>query len=148
LGQPYAPRDGWDWGSNGRILNNLAVLAVAHELTGHSDLRQAAARGIDNLLGVNALGQSYVTGYGTDHTRHQRARHFAHDLDPSFPPPPAGALAGGPASKSHPGFQPDPRLASLPPQCRYLDEPTSETTNDVCVRWNAPLVYLAAFLTP
>jgi endoglucanase len=89
-----------------------------------------------------------VTGYGTDHTRHQRARHFAHDLDPSFPPPPAGALAGGPASKSHPGFQPDPRLASLPPQCRYLDEPTSETTNDVCVRWNAPLVYLAAFLTP
>jgi endoglucanase len=74
-------------------------------------------------------------------------RHFAHDLDPSFPPPPAGALAGGPTSKCYPGFAPDPRLACLPPQCRYLDEPTSETTNDVCVRWNAPLVYLAAFLT-
>ena len=33
-GQPYAPVDGWDWGSNGRLLNNLVVLAVADELTG------------------------------------------------------------------------------------------------------------------
>jgi endoglucanase len=31
--QPYAPSDGWDWGSNGRILNNLVVLATAHTLT-------------------------------------------------------------------------------------------------------------------
>ena len=28
-GQPYAPGEGWDWGSNGRILNNLVVLVVA-----------------------------------------------------------------------------------------------------------------------
>jgi endoglucanase len=147
-GQPYAPREGWDWGSNGRILNNLVVLAVAHQLTGRPDLRQAATRGMDYLLGGNALGQSYVTGYGTDFTRHQRTRHFAHDLDRSFPPPPAGALAGGPTSKEHPGFPSDPLLAGLPPQRRYVDEPTSETTNDVCIRWNAPLVYMAAFLTP
>jgi endoglucanase len=147
-GQPYAPRDGWDWGSNGRLLDNLVVLAVAHELTGRPELRDAAAGGMDYLLGVNALGQSYVTGYGADATRHPRTRHFAHDLDPAFPPPPAGALAGGPTSKEHPGFPSDPRLAALPPQRRYLDEPTSETTNDVCIRWNAPLVYMAAFVTP
>jgi endoglucanase len=34
----------------------------------------------------------------------------------------------------------------LPPQCCYLDEPTSEVTNDICVRWNAPLVYVATYL--
>jgi hypothetical protein len=28
----------------------------------------------------------------------------------------------------------------------YLDEPTSEVTNDICVRWNAPLVYVATYL--
>ena len=99
------------------------------------------------VLGCNALGQSYVTGYGTDFTCHQRTRHFAHDLDPSFPPPPSGALAGGPTSKDHPGFPSDARLAGLPPQRCYLDESTSETTNDVCIRWNAPLVWMAAFLT-
>jgi endoglucanase len=145
-GQPYAPDGGWDWGSNGRILNNLVIIAVGHELSGRDEHLSAAARGIDYLLGCNALGQSYVTGYGTDFTRQQRTRHFAHALDPSFPPPPRGALAGGPTSKDHPGFPSDPRLSNLPPQCRYLDEPTSETTNDVCIRWNAPLVWMAAFL--
>jgi endoglucanase len=146
--QPYAPAGDWDWGSNGRVLNNLVVLAVAHELTGRGQHLDAATGGLDYLLGRNALGQSYVTGYGTDFTRHQRTRHFAHDLDPSFPPPPSGALAGGPTSKDHPGFPSDARLAGLPPQRCYLDEPTSETTNDVCIRWNAPLVWMAAFLTP
>jgi endoglucanase len=147
-GQPYAPADGWDWGSNGRILNNLVVLAVAHELTGRPELHAAATRGMDYLLGCNALGQSYVTGYGTDFSHRQRARHFAHALDPNFPPPPRGALAGGPTDKEHPGFRHDPRVAGLPPQRCYLDEPTSETTNDVCIRWNAPLVWMAAFLSP
>jgi endoglucanase len=147
-GVPYGPADGWDWGSNGRILNNLVVLAVAHELTGAREQLDGAIRGLDDLFGCNALGQSYVTGHGTDDTRHQRTRHFARDLDASFPPPPRGALAGGPTSKDHPGFPADPRLAGLPPQRCYLDEPTSETTNDVCIRWNAPLVMVSAFLTP
>ena len=93
-GQPYAPADGWDWGSNGRILNNLVVLAVAHGLTGQGSYFTAAARGMDYLLGCNALGQSYITGYGTDCTRHQRTRHFAHDLDPSLPPPPPARSPG------------------------------------------------------
>jgi endoglucanase len=147
-GQPYAPADGWDWGSNGLVLNNLVVLAVAHELAGRDEHLAAATRGMDYLLGGNALGQSYVTGYGTDFTRHQRTRHFAHDLDPRFPPPPPGALAGGPNSRDHPGWPSDPRLVGLPPQRCYVDDPTSETTNDVCIRWNAPLVWMAAFLTP
>jgi len=29
-GQPYAPGDGRDWDSNGQLLANLVVLAVAH----------------------------------------------------------------------------------------------------------------------
>src|SRR5689334_15392638 len=82
-GQPYAPPAGWDWGSNGRILNNLVILAVAHELTGDRSLHDAVAIGVDYLLGRNALGQSYVTGCGIDHTRHLRTRQFGHDLDPA-----------------------------------------------------------------
>ena len=145
-GQPYAPDGPWGWGSNGRILNNLMLLGSAYELTGETDLLAAARTGMDYLLGRNALGQSYVTGYGTDFSRHQRTRHFAHDLDPAFPPPPAGALAGGPTNQAYAGFPDDPRLPDLPPQQAYLDVATSETTNDVCIRWNAPLVWVATFL--
>ncbi len=146
-GQPYAPREGWDWGSNGRLLNNLVVVAVAELLTGDDRYRGGVLGGMDYLLGRNALGQSYVTGYGTDDSRHQRTRQFGHDLDPSMPPAPPGALAGGANSRPHPDFPYDERLRGLPAQCCYLDEPTSEVTNDVCIRWNAPLVWIAAYLS-
>jgi endoglucanase len=146
-GQPYAPAGGWHWGSNGRILNNLVVLAVAHLVSGGSHYADAVATGMDYLLGRNALGQSYITGYGTNYSCHQRARQFGHDIDPAFPPPPPGALAGGANSRPHPDFPHDPRLLGLPPQCCYLDEPTSEVTNDICIRWNAPLVWVATYLS-
>jgi len=146
-GQPYAPTEGWDWGSNGRILNNLVVLAIAHLASGTSRFADAVAAGMDYLLGRNALGQSYITGYGTDFSSHQRTRQFGHDLDHAFPPPPRGALAGGANSRPAPDFPCDSRLLGLPPQCCYLDEPTSEVTNDVCIRWNAPLVWVATYLS-
>lgn len=145
-GQPYAPDAGWDWGSNGRLLNNLVVLIAAGDLSGDARFVDAIHEGIGYLFGRNALGQSYVTGYGIDDSRHQRVRMFAHDLDPSFPPPPRGALAGGANSRPHPDFEYDPRLVGLPPQQCYLDEPTSEVTNDICIRWNAPLVLVATYL--
>ena len=109
-GQPYAPTEGWHWGSNGRILNNLVVLAVAQLVSGASHYADAVATGMDYLLGRNALGQSYITGYGTDYSCHQRTRQFGHDLDPAFPPPPPGALAGGANSRPAPDFPYDPRL--------------------------------------
>ncbi|GLY99084.1 GNAT family N-acetyltransferase [Actinoplanes sp. NBRC 103695] len=139
-GQPYAPEAGWHWGSNGRILNNLVVLARAHEMTGDRRYRDGVLSGVDYLLGRNALGQSFVVGYGTDATAHLRTRQFGDH-------PPAGALAGGANSIPTPGFPSDPRLDGLPPECRYLDENTSETTNDLCIRWNAPLAYVTAYLS-
>jgi endoglucanase len=145
-GHPYAPTEGWDWGANGRILNNLVVLAVARLLSGVPRYADAVAAGMDYLLGRNALGQRYITGYGTDYSRHQRTRQFGHDLDQAFPPPPRRALAGGANSRPSPDFPYDSR-SGLPPQCCYLDEPTSEVTNDVCIRWNAPLVWVATYLS-
>jgi endoglucanase len=145
-GQPYAPDDGWDWGSVGRILGLLLIVAAAHRLTGAARFRDGLLGGLDYVFGRNPVGLSYVTGWGTEAVHRQRSRHFARALDPSFPPAPRGTVVGGPNSKDYPGWPRDPRFAGLPDQLCYVDEPDSETTNDVCIRWNAPLVLLAAHL--
>src|SRR5205085_8144664 len=63
------PDGGWQWGSNGLLLNNLVVIANAHRLSGRQRYLDAGETGIDYLLGRNALGQSYVAGYGIDSSR-------------------------------------------------------------------------------
>ncbi|MEV6329914.1 glycoside hydrolase family 9 protein [Streptomyces sp. NPDC051909] len=145
--QGYAvptPADGYFWGSNGNIADNAIVMAVAGELTGDARYRAGVLEAMDYLLGRNALGQSYVTGYGERSSQNQHHRFWAHQLDPSLPHPPAGSLAGGADS----GLQ-DPvaqeKLAGCAPAACYIDDIGSYSTNEVAVNWNAPLAWLAAY---
>jgi endoglucanase len=145
--QGYAvplPADGYVWGSNSQVLNDAIVVAVAGELTGNGRYRTGALEAMDYLLGRNAIGQSYVTGYGEKDSRNQHHRFWAHQADASLPHPPAGSLAGGPNS----GLQ-DPvaqeKLAGCAPAACYIDDIGSYSTNEVAVNWNAPLAWLAAY---
>ncbi|MCX2183882.1 glycoside hydrolase family 9 protein [Streptomyces sp. SKN60] len=145
--QGYAvptPADGYFWGSNGNIADNAIVMAVAGELTGDTRYRTGALEAMDYLLGRNALGRSYVTGYGETSAQNQHHRVWAHQLDASLPHPPAGSLAGGANS----GLQ-DPvaqeKLAGCAPAACYIDDIGSYSTNEVAINWNAPLAWLAAY---
>ncbi|WP_102507920.1 glycoside hydrolase family 9 protein [Sanguibacter massiliensis] len=132
FGTAYVPADGrYDWGSNGLLLNNLAVLVAAFDLTGEGRFRQGVLTGMDHLLGRNALGFSYVTGYGTRTAQNQHSRWYAAQVDPALPHPPAGTVAGGPCSAV-----PDPVSAPLagraPQQC-YLDDIGAWGVNELTI---------------
>ncbi|GEK20769.1 glycoside hydrolase family 9 protein [Cellulomonas xylanilytica] len=145
FGHPYVPSTGrYDWGSNGLLLNNVAVLAAAHEITGDASYRDAVLGGVDYLFGRNALGVSYVTGYGTRDVRNQHSRWYAHQLDPSLPHPPRGTLSGGPNSDC-----PDPvsaALAGSPAQCCFVDDIGAYGVNEMTINWNSALAWVAAYL--
>jgi endoglucanase len=145
-GLPYAPGSGlFDWGSNNLVLNNLAVLATAFDLTGDLRFRDGVLTGINYLLGRNALNQSYVTGYGTVASENQHSRWYAAQLNPDLPHPPDGSLAGGPNSSIQ-----DPvaqqRLQGCPPQFCYLDHIDSWSTNELTINWNSTMAWNASFL--
>ncbi|MEV5971526.1 glycoside hydrolase family 9 protein [Streptomyces sp. NPDC051921] len=145
--QGYAvpvPSDGYFWGSNGEVANDAVVMAVAAELTGDGRYRIGALEAMDYLLGRNALGQSYVTGYGETSSQNQHHRFWAHQLDPSLPHPPAGSLAGGPNSALQDPVA-EEKLAGCAPAACYVDDIGSYSTNEVAVNWNAPLAWLAAY---
>ncbi|MCL6670207.1 glycoside hydrolase family 9 protein [Streptomyces panaciradicis] len=146
-GQGYAvpiPKDGYFWGSNSEAADNAVVMAVAGELTGDARYRAGVLESMDYLLGRNAIGQSYVTGYGERSSHNQHHRFWAHQLDASLPNPPAGSLAGGPDSALQDPVAQE-KLAGCAPAACYIDDIGSYSTNEVAINWNAPLAWLAAY---
>ncbi|MFG2044189.1 glycoside hydrolase family 9 protein [Dactylosporangium sp. NPDC048998] len=144
-GQAYAPEGGYDWASNSQMLNNLAVVATAFDITGKGKYRDGVLSGMDYILGRNALNQSYVTGYGEKASKNQHSRWYAHELDPKLPNPPRGTLAGGPNSQ----LQDEVASAALKdckPQLCYMDDIQSWSTNELTINWNASLAWVSSFV--
>ncbi|GAA2137317.1 glycoside hydrolase family 9 protein [Glycomyces algeriensis] len=145
-GLSYGSSGTFDWGSNSAVLNELVVVATAFDLTGEAQYRDGVLGGLDYLLGRNALGNSYVTGYGSHDSHNMHSRWYANQLDPSLPNPPAGTLAGGPNSVTATWDPIAQRwLNGCAPQRCYIDDIGSWATNELTINWNAPLAQIANF---
>jgi len=144
FGQPYVGSH-YVWGSNSFIVNNGLILAYAHAFTKDPRFLAGAVAALDYLLGRNALGKSYVTGYGARPLTNPHHRLWAHSIDPKFPSPPPGVLSGGPNSDLQ-----DPYSKSLHPHCIgqtcYVDHIEAYSANEVAINWNAGLSWLAAYV--
>jgi endoglucanase len=140
------PPNGYSWGSNSNLLNNALVMAYAYRFTGDDNYLDAVVQSMDYVLGRNALNFSFVSGYGTYTMAHPHHRFWADREQLGYPPVPPGALAGGPnAHPADPDAQ-DPTVAGRATSRRYIDVMGSYSTNEVAINWNAPLVWVAAFL--
>ncbi len=147
--QPYSiptPPTPPTWGSNGALLDNAILLGAAFDVSGDPAFRSGSVDAIDYVLGRNPLDWSFVTGYGMRPMRHPHHRFWANSLDPSFPAPPPGVLSGGPNSM----IMTDPVARAMAgrclPQLCWADDARAYTQNEVALNWNAPLVWVAAFL--
>jgi endoglucanase len=149
FGSPYAPTDGnYAWGSNSAVLNSLQVVGTAYDLTERRRYADGVLRGMDYVLGRNALNISYVTGYGTYASQNQHSRMYAHQVDPRLPNPPRGTLAGGPNGTALTTGDPvaAPKLTGRVQQFCYIDDIGSWSTNELTINWNAPLSWMGSFL--
>ena len=146
-GLPFSTNDEGEfpWGSNSSVLNNAIVLGVAYDLSGNDGYLRALTQGADYLLGRNAMDQSYITGYGERPLMNPHHRFWAFQTNDSYPQAPPGAVSGGPNT----GLE-DPvaaaRLQGCAAQKCFVDDIDSWSTNEITINWNAPLVWVAAFL--
>ncbi|WP_238412922.1 glycoside hydrolase family 9 protein [Saccharothrix deserti] len=139
---PYRTLTGYDWGSNGLIANNIAVLALAHDFTGAAKYREGVFQGLHYLLGRNPMSYSYVTGYGEQPVKNVHHRHWANQLEPTLPTAPAGVLSGGPNSALQ-----DPVAARLLQGCKpqkcFVDHIDAYSLNEVTVNWNSAFAWIS-----
>lgn len=142
---PYAT-DQYRWGSNSNLLNRAMLLALAHDFTGERGYRDAVVDVMDYLLGRNPLGQSYISGYGEQSLTHPHHRFWAPSFDTGLPPPPPGALSGGPNSTNSADEVAREIIGKCAPQTCWRDDVRAFSLNEVAINWNAPLVWVAAWL--
>lgn len=136
----------YPWGSNSLVLNNMVILGLAHQLTGDDAYLEGMLQGMDYLLGRNPNSQSYVSGYGTYPLTNPHHRYWAAQLDAEFPPPPPGAISGGPNSDLQDPYAQKAGLPGCPPMKCFVDHVESWSTNEVAINWNAPFAWVVAYL--
>ncbi|UJH90466.1 glycoside hydrolase family 9 protein [Antarcticibacterium sp. 1MA-6-2] len=130
------------WGSNSVAGNQGVLLINAYLLTGDEKYLNAANHNLDYLLGRNATGFSFLTGFGKKSTKDPHHRPSESD-DQEDPVP--GLLAYGP----NPGQQDKAYCegkytdAHKYPATSYIDDRCSYASNEIAINWNAPFAYLA-----
>ena len=124
------------WGSNSVAANQSVLLINAYQISFKNKYLDYALSNLDYLLGRNATGYCFLTGFGSKSTMHPHHRQSV--SDGVFEPVP-GLLAGGP----NPGMQDGQKYEFTEPETAYLDKSEAYASNEIAINWNAPLVYLA-----
>ncbi|WP_116091282.1 glycoside hydrolase family 9 protein [Sphingomonas crusticola] len=142
---PYATT-AYPWGSNASILNRAMLLALAERFASQTRYRGGAVDAMDYVLGRNPLDVSYVSGFGARAMHNPHHRFWAHALDSRLPPPPPGVLSGGPNNTA----MADDIARTMKGKCAaqrcWRDEVYAYALNEVAINWNAPLLWVAAYL--
>ncbi|MBG7630865.1 MAG: glycoside hydrolase family 9 protein [Bacteroidetes bacterium] len=131
----------YEWGSNSDILNQAMILCMTHKLTGEEKYLIGAEQINDYIYGKNATGYSFLTGFGSK--RVMFPHHRPSGADGIVDPVP-GFIAGGP-NKDRQDAKTIEYQSKFPAKS-YMDLEGSYASNEVCINWNAPAVYVLGYL--
>ena len=130
------------WGCASSFCDQAICFLYAYEITGDRKYADNAFRNVNYILGQNATGYCYVTGFGTKSPMYPHSR-LCHSDGIEEPIP--GLLVGGP----NPGQQDIAgvgRYHSDFPDESYEDVMPSYASNEIAINWNASLVAVTAWL--
>ena len=133
--------DHFEWGSNSDVLNQALILCYAHHLTGDPKYLTGAQMNVDYIFGKNATGYSFLTGFGSKRPMFPHHRPSGADgIDEPIP----GFVVGGPNMDKQDKGNFDYTFEA--PARSYEDLEPSYASNEVCLNWNAPAVFVLGYL--
>jgi endoglucanase len=135
--------DRFAWGSNSDVANDGMLKLVAWRLSGDPVYLASAQNDMDYILGRNATGFSFVTGFGDKTPKHPHNRIMGADgIDQPIP----GFISGGPNVNVLTDCEAEGVVRSEFPAASFTDSQCSYSTNETAINWNAPLVFLTSGL--
>jgi endoglucanase len=127
----------YKWGSNSDVANQAMIKLVAYRINPDKKYLASVQGDVDYLLGRNATGYCFVTGFGAKQVMHIHHRPSGAD---GVEEPCPGFLAGGPNTVV---LNDCPEITrSKFPAKSFSDAQCSYSTNEVAINWNAPLFFL------
>jgi len=129
--------DFFKWGSNSDVSNMAIIKLVAYKISGDKKYLESIQGDVDYLLGRNATGYCFVTGFGGKQVMNIHHRLSAAD---EIAGPYPGLLSGGPNTVTFADC-PDITRSKFPAKS-FVDVECSYSTNEIAINWNAPLAYL------
>jgi endoglucanase len=145
---PYLqPLNSFVWGSNSDILDLAIIFAQAFQISNEKKYIDAAIETTDYIFGKNAIGISFVTGFGS---RSAMNPHFRLSASDDIVEPIPGWVVGGPNANLNDELSlRNPTGVTYPskePARCYVDQIAGYASNEVAINWNAPLAYITGFL--
>jgi endoglucanase len=128
------------WGSNSVATNQGILLIQAYRLSKDRKYLDYALTNLDYIMGRNATGYSFITGFG--HKTPMFPHHRLSEADGIADPIP-GLIVGGPNPGQQDGCKTYP---SKIPDESYTDTVCSYASNEIAINWNAAAAYLAGAL--
>ncbi|WP_126243387.1 glycoside hydrolase family 9 protein [Chitinophaga rhizosphaerae] len=125
----------FNWGGNANAATQGIALVYAYLATKDRKYLDYALSNLDYLLGRNATGYCFVTGFGEKRPMHPHHRPSVAD---GIADPVPGFLVGGPNSKMEDGA----RYPFREVETAYVDSESAYACNEITINWNAPLVFL------
>lgn len=140
---PYGNREEdffWGCNSEGCCWRGIECL-YAYRFTGEYKYLENAERCLNYILGQNATGYCYVTGFGdrpSSHPHHRLSYSHPKGTHPGF-------LVGGPNPARQDAETDGVKYPkNVPADESYLDEQPSYASNEVTINWNVTLFALSA----
>jgi endoglucanase len=129
--------DFFNWGSNSDVANQAIIKIIAYKISKDKKYLASVQGDVDYLLGRNATGYCFVTGFGSKQVMNIHHRPSGSD---GVTEPYPGFLAGGPNMVVL-NDCPDITRSKFPAKS-YADAECSYSTNEVAINWNAPLFFV------
>ena len=133
----------FQWGSNSDVLNTAMIIAQAYRLENKPEYLTVVRQAADYVLGNNAVGYSFVTGFGDNPPMFIHHRQSAAD---GIVDPVPGLLSGGPNNDKQDVSDGVVYPENAPPMKSWTDHEDSYASNEICLNWNAALTYILGFL--
>ena len=124
------------WGCSSSFCDQAICFLYAYEITGDEKYLVNAHRNVNYILGQNATGYCFVTGFGTKSPMFPHSR-LCHSDGIEDPIP--GLLVGGPNPGQNDIVEVGKYDSDYPDES-YMDVMPSYASNEIAINWNASLV--------